>query len=340
MKTLMKTPELDFHGPRSLCIGTMAFTAAEVVARCPSCERTRMRRFARADHLGISLYYQICCYCGLVFMSPRFSEEQLKNFYVEEYRRLYNGEAGPTKSALEEQHARAAHLGEIVGAEIPKVDSHLDIGCSAGELLGALRSRWPQAKSVGIEPSQAYRAWCQSNGWIVFRSMEELRAEPQERFELVSLSHVVEHLPDPVGYLTMLRHQALAPRGWLLIEVPNLYGHASFEIAHLSCFYDKTLADVLLKAGYCIVFWKFHSIPRGQRSRPKSDLKLGQRYITVLARPLTEGTSEHHPVRKAWPLGVSLRRHQGLSGRSLPWFLLRAPLTFGASVARKLGWIS
>ncbi len=51
---------------------------------------------------------------------------------------------------------------------------------------------------------------------------------------LISMFHVLEHLPDPVGYLSALRQKFLEPDGWLLIEVPNLYAHDCFEVAHLN----------------------------------------------------------------------------------------------------------
>jgi len=63
--------------------------------------------------------------------------------------------------------------------------------------------------------------------------------------------------------------------GWLLIEVPNLYCHDSFEIAHLISFSAHTLRQTIQRSGYEIVILESHG-------RPRSEL-LGL-YLTVLAR--------------------------------------------------------
>jgi len=79
-----------------------------------------------------------------------------------------------------------------------------------------------------------------------------------------------------VAFLADLRGDVLTPSGVILIEVPNLYAHDSFEIAHMTSFSAHTLRQVLAQAGYEIIFLKKHGRPRS---------KLLPLYLTVLARP-------------------------------------------------------
>jgi len=77
----------------------------------------------------------------------------------------------------------------------------------------------------------------------VYPSLDDLGQADGGRFDLVSMAHVLEHIPNPVEYLSDLRERYLTPDGWLLIEVPNLYAHDSFEIAHSIAFSSHTLRE-------------------------------------------------------------------------------------------------
>jgi hypothetical protein len=115
------------------------------------------------------------------------------------------------------------------------------------------------------------------------------------------MAHVLEHLPDPVGYLISLREQYLLPQGWLLIEVPNLYCHDSFEIAHLASYSMHTLCQTLLRSGFEIFKHQSHG-------RPRSEL-LGL-YLTVLAKPgvQVDVISPEKMVAQKRQLGMLRRR--------------------------------
>ncbi len=128
---------------------------------------------------------------------------------------------------------------------------------------------------VGIEPGLAYREYAQSRNLRVYASLEEIRQNDEKPFELISLAHVLEHIPNPVQYLERLRLELHTAGGLLLVEVPNLYGHDCFEIAHLVSYSPHTLTQTLKQAGYQVYALQVHGRPRSVT------LPL---YITVLAR--------------------------------------------------------
>lgn len=253
---------------------------------CPCCGRADAASFDSYTHHGVRLEYRICRACGTVFLSPRFSDTALLAFYESEYRTLYGGEPGPTRANLIVQRARAEHLSRLVREYVGPVESHLDIGCSTGELLVSVRdsNSAPRCESVGIEPSVEHAAWSERRDLTVFPSLESMIDTWPRRFDLVSLSHVLEHLVEPWRTLRTIREKVLDTRGHLLIEVPNLLGHPSFEIAHLTCFTRWTLGIVLRRAGFTTRFVKVHGVANGSAGL--------RAYLTVLATPSLDGSSE------------------------------------------------
>lgn len=246
----------------------------EEIRTCILCGHDHSTLFDQREHFGRLVHNRLCSRCGLIFQSPRMTAAEAEAHYAAEYRRTIQGREGPTAKDLDFQARRAARLVEFLQRRVKRLRRHLDIGCSAGLLLERVREAY-RNEALGVEPGEAYRAYARGNGLQVRASLDEVEAAGQ-RFDLISLIHVLEHLPDPVDYLVRLRERLLVADGWLLIEVPNVYFHTSFEYEHLYSFSRRTLTEVLRKAGFrvgavCI------------QGRPIS--QLFPFYLTVLARP-------------------------------------------------------
>jgi len=270
----------------------------EIVEHCPLCGDSKKVLFDRRSFRERVVENQRCLNCGLVYQSPRMTAAEADAFYAAEYRQLYQGGEGPNTKDLAVQRARADSLVDFTRGQTTKLESGLDIGASSGLLLQALQKSFG-CTVTGVEPGNAYREYAAQSGARMVAGLDDLKGE---QFDLISMSHVLEHLPNPVGYLAHLRTTFLQPLGWLLIEVPNLYCHDSFEVAHLSSFSATTLRQTLEKAGYEIALLEAHG-------RPRSDLL--PFYLTVLARP-----SQKAFVFKA-EQSVALKRKLGLFRRKL-----------------------
>ena len=184
----------------------------------------------------------------------------------------------------------------------------LDIGCSAGILLNSLVKKYA-CNVTGVEPGLAYQNYAQKQGVTVCSSLDDLPHIQKEKFDLVSMAHVLEHISNPVDYLSNLRKSYLSSDGWILIEVPNLYYHDCFEIAHLISFSSHTLQETLKKASFEIVANKKHGLPR-------SDLL--PLYLTFLARPLQEVSPAYQVQTEQ---SVSLKRKLGMFHRRVLSYL-------------------
>ena len=277
------------------------------VTICPLCGAGASDLFDRRLFHGEPVTNRLCQGCGFVFQSPRMTQERLDQFYMREYRQLYQGDAGPVTKDLDAQTARGAHLLAFLQSHgVMRLSRHLDIGASAGLLLKAIRSGY-QCESVGVEPGLAYREASQKAGLQVYPRLEDLPERGKNCFDLVSLIHVLEHLPDPVGTLSQLRQDRLVQGGWLLIEVPNLYCHDCFEVAHLASFSRHSLTQTLSKAGYHVRVISMHG-------RPRSNLL--PLYITALAQPMS-GSELAGPFQVKPERGVGVKRRLGLAGRRI-----------------------
>ena len=276
---------------------------SEVVPVCPLCGHPKNSLFDQRGFRGHDVTNRLCRNCGLVFQSPRMTATELDQFYEAEYRRTYQGDEGPSKKDLNTQRARAAALLAFMNGQVQKIGRHLDIGSSTGELLQAFQKAFG-SQLVGVEPGESYRRHSQTQGLKIFLSLEDLKRSNVERFNLITMAHVLEHLPDPVTYLGNLREEILTPDGWLLLEVPNLYAHDSFEVAHLFAFSAHTLREIVRQAGFEVVVLKRHGAPRSH---------ILPLYLSLLARP----ASRKQPIPLRPERMVSLKRRLGMFRRRL-----------------------
>ncbi len=277
----------------------------ETVIKCPLCEDDRSILFDQREFRGFQVENKLCNNCGLVYQSPRMTDIELTNFYRNEYRQVYQGRRGPTNKDLSVQKARAEALVDILrDFGVDKIDRFFDIGSSAGLLLEEIREKF-NSQVIGIEPGEAYRHYAVERGLKVYENLERASENGEPAFDLISMIHVLEHLPDPVGYLQQLRENFLTPDGRILVEVPNLYAHDCFEIAHLISFSQHTLDQMVRKAGFTMLFIQPHGRPRSS---------LIPLYLTLLAKPSESNMDENSIEIERW---IKSKRRLGMAHRRI-----------------------
>ncbi|MEA4811368.1 MAG: class I SAM-dependent methyltransferase [Anaerolineaceae bacterium] len=275
------------------------------VFSCPLCGAKEHRQFHQLVSFGVKVNYYQCKTCGFVFQNSAESQAGDPAFYAQTYRKIYQKTELPTAKDLRQQRLRAEEGMRFLKENgVTKLSRTLDIGASSGLFLEYLQSAFG-AEPIGVEMGQAYRDEAASKGITMFANLEALKASTFSAFELVSLMHVLEHLNDPIGNLIEIRQHFLSADGYLLVEVPNLYAHDSFELAHLSCFTPHTLKQSLAKSGYELIRLKAHGYPRSKT------LKL---FLTALARPKPQNDAPFHFV---YEKNVATKRQMGFLWRKL-----------------------
>lgn len=298
----------------------MTVTAFDLkLSACPLCGSANLKHFADWNFKGISLKYQQCQSCGFIFQNPTYSEKAWTDFYKYDYRKLYNDDDKPASNVLAVQQHRAGYYTTWLKSVMGKVKSHLDIGASAGIFLETVRENFDIQRCVGVEPGDEYRAYAKAHNISMFENIDELIDSKPEKFDFISLCHVFEHIPDMVSFLDKIRNNLLAEHGYLFIEVPNIRGGQSFEVAHPNCFSLKTLSDALGLAGFKIMASKEHGMPRTSHPRVKM-------YLSAIAvktsDPLTQATQADADYLKSskWVI------RKGVTTDSWSMFWLKYPI--------------
>lgn len=125
----------------------------------------------------------------------------------------------------------------------------LDVGCGNGATLKAAHDLLPDWKLTGTELSDTFRDQVmQIPGVEAFHA--GVAQQAQGPFDVISLIHVLEHIPDPAAFLATLA-PLLSPGGRILIEVPD-HQTNPFDLLiadHASHFSPRSLGQVIQQAG-------------------------------------------------------------------------------------------
>ena len=119
-----------------------------------------------------------------------------------------------------------------------KQGSLLDIGAGTGFFLRAAKKRgW---SVMGIEPNLSARTLANSKIPNTVFDADTLQTLPEKSFDVITLWHVLEHLPNLEEDVKTI-HKLLKPNGRILVAVPNF---KSFD------------------ADYFKSFWAAYDVPR------------------------------------------------------------------------------
>jgi 2-polyprenyl-3-methyl-5-hydroxy-6-metoxy-1,4-benzoquinol methylase len=139
----------------------------------------------------------------------------------------------------------------------------LDVGCGDGTYLRTMRDLgW---KVRGLEPDARAASVARAQGLDVIEGAVESSLRDREAYDVITMTHVIEHVVDPAQALATLR-DALRPGGTLLLITPNAgsLGHRRFGASwyhldpprHLQLFTVANLAARTKAAGLEILRWR------------------------------------------------------------------------------------
>ena len=148
----------------------------------------------------------------------------------------------------------------IMGLPAEKRGRLVDVGCGNGRFLARMRDLgW---EVLGVEPDpEAARVARERFGLTVIPSTLEEAKLPEASVDAVTMNHVIEHVPDPIGLLAECR-RILRPGGTVVVVTPNLQSLGcrvfkadwrGYEIPrHLVIFSSKALRLCAERAGLTI----------------------------------------------------------------------------------------
>ncbi len=218
---------------------------------CNICSARNSKVIFEVERYNTIFKIQQCLDCGLVYLNPRPQSTQLD----EDYSNVYDYE-GFLKNADYLKTKCRENLELIL--KYKKNGNLLEVGCMYGLLLEQAQR---QGFNVyGVEISQKATEYARQNfGLNIFNGRLEESSFDDRFFDVIFLSHLIEHLEDPMGSLKMMV-KIMKLDGVLLLKCPN-FGSLMSKITgknwcwiappeHLYHFTARTITNLLNKAGF------------------------------------------------------------------------------------------
>jgi 2-polyprenyl-3-methyl-5-hydroxy-6-metoxy-1,4-benzoquinol methylase len=218
---------------------------------CPLCEAESRSDFLSCD----GFTFVRCSRCGAVYQNPSPVFEDLRRRYGEGYF-TYEQENERNFFHLMELGLKDVDF-DARTARLPRPRTFLDIGCATGMLLESMKRKGWTVKGVDICRESAEYGKL-TRGVDIFPGTLQEAGFPDDSFSVIHFSHLIEHVPDPRGFLRDVR-RILKPGGFAVITTPNVDGFQarlfkkgwrSAIADHLVLFSRHTLGRVLGESGF------------------------------------------------------------------------------------------
>ena len=245
----------------------MSFVTSTPHLSCHICGAQQLRLFSHYDNLprvasdcvpwraGGRLGVCQHCFC---IQNPVDAQWHAETSQIYGQYQIYRQSAGSEQGVFAEGKQLVPRSAKIFQQAKPYFDLEkpgrlLDIGCANGELLRCFGLLAPHWKLSGFEIDDKRKEEVEQIPGVekfASGSLDKLKT----RFDIITLIHVLEHLPNPVQWLKDL-HRLLTPTGYVLIQVPdpqqNPYNLLVAD--HCSHFVMPDLIRIAEEAGYHVI---------------------------------------------------------------------------------------
>ncbi|OGV67997.1 MAG: hypothetical protein A3K19_27990 [Lentisphaerae bacterium RIFOXYB12_FULL_65_16] len=188
--------------------------------RCPGCG-TREAELYLPCPADTRWDLMRCRNCELLSLRQMPAPDELASFYQENYYSKDDASRFPKPLEALVRGFRGSRARAVRKWLPPPPGRVLDVGCGRGVFLVHMRRYGYDVHGTQLSHTAA-EVIRQRSGIDVFEG--DLRDDrlpyPPETFDLVTVSNVLEHVPDPAGTLRVV-HRVLRKGGWLLVETPN-----------------------------------------------------------------------------------------------------------------------
>ena len=210
---------------------------------CCLCRAESLFRFIRRDAKSSEpLELGECGRCGHVQQMKIPSTRDLMTYYSHHYRSDYKAIHVPKKKHVHRAGRVALERLDMLRTFQEDRRSLLDVGAGGGEFVYLANKRGWDA--TGVEPNLGYSEFARTEYGVEVRT-GSLDDEASDRVDVVTMFHVLEHMPDPQASVQRV-YERLTPQGLFFVEVPNLIQkdsspHNIFFKAHVQYFNRDTL---------------------------------------------------------------------------------------------------
>ncbi|HIF61156.1 MAG TPA: class I SAM-dependent methyltransferase [Rhodospirillales bacterium] len=208
---------------------------------CPICHSEARFDFSGRDLMfdGYTRYdYFSCTECSGIFQYPMPTADEIASFYPADYsvydeknhhrklsqlkRAIYKNKYGYINlEILKVYDVLASLLARFYRADKPNYIENgtlLDVGCGNGRYLSTMRTLGWDVQ--GVDFSEDGIRVCRSADLKVHHGDLRSAQLPENYFDVITVRHVIEHIPEPIALMTELA-RLLKPGGKLIIDTPN-----------------------------------------------------------------------------------------------------------------------
>ena len=255
------------------------------VRSCPVCGNSRARIIGQLKNtfvLSLSRgewdFIQ-CKHCELLYISPEPSAADLRIIYVESGQFDDPAYTDPARVALIIEYMNRSFRGvvERSGRRADDAVAVLEVGAGLAWMCRAAKAVNPDNVTVAQDISPEAVDKCPWVDFYVLGEMSDTRLSQHAPYDVISLTHVIEHLVAPIEVIrrckSLLRKDGVIfitaphrPIGWrdnerdIALWEKYSYNHVP---AHIQYFSKKSMRQLAEKAGCNLDFWS-HNSEEGQ----------------------------------------------------------------------------
>lgn len=246
--------------------GTIILKARD---RC-DCGSDQATQFANIDRFGLPFESYVCENCGLIYSNPVIAPESVATYYENFYHALtYGSHATPNKVLYAK--GQGTKIFKLMRDWLSNRELNvLEVGCGSGSVIKEFAEAATEEgyiiRGVGLEYSQQYvDCFDQGPHKILVRhgGLEAVQAEDLP-FDVVIMSHVLEHFVEPSKELNRLK-SLIRPDALIYIEVPGIFSLKYryiydcdylkyFTNAHIFNFNLTSLTHMLNRGGFRLLW--------------------------------------------------------------------------------------
>ena len=225
------------------------------------------------------------CTCGVFFLNPQPEPDELKKYYPDDYYPAYGEDQASLGQRIRSFLEKVFFVGNgsqnkifkfllfpisylLRGIECRLGYKILDYGCGSGDYLSKLKKYGLNV--FGYDFNSFALEIASRKGINVLPDSFWNLPEYKNFFDVITLNHVFEHLPDPIQTLSRLK-KSLKPSGTLILGVPNMNSLGSKIFSknfvgidsprHLFLYNLKSLRKICSGLGFRIDKVRYHSLP-------------------------------------------------------------------------------
>jgi SAM-dependent methyltransferase len=219
---------------------------------------------------GTQIFQDVRCQrCGLIYLNPRPTLDEITQYYPTEYEPFTRHEHLQSLSARINYRISFNKRRRIASRGL-RPGRLLDIGSGSGDFLLEMRNAGWEVE--GLDTSPAACEVARTRGLDTFRGQLFDVPFPDQSFDLITMWDVLEHVHDPMAHLECIC-RLLKPTGRFVVTLPNpesldlmvfedFWAGLDFP-RHLFVYPRKTLTAMIEKAGMEVV--SVHCVTGGPR---------------------------------------------------------------------------